>query len=92
MHLEAKSNDLIPGVRLMWTYDKVGIDDFEDARTLDSRSVAVGEIGYKAYPFLYVTLQYRWYWVPVYNEITGEITSYKGEERFQPGLSFSMSF
>ena len=92
LHLEAKSNDLIPGVRLLWTYDKIGIDDFEDARTLDSRSVAVGEIGYKAYPFLYVTLQYRWYWVPVYDEVTGEVISYKGEERFQPGLSFSMSF
>jgi hypothetical protein len=92
MHLEAKSNDLIPGVRLMWTYDKIGIDDFEDARTLDSRSVAVGEIGYKAYPFLYVTLQYRWYWVPVKDEITGEVISYKGEERFQPGISFSMTF
>lgn len=90
MHLEAKSNDLIPGVRLLWTYDKIGIDDFEDARTLDSRSVAVGEIGYKAYPFLYVTLQYRWYWVPVEDEF-GNIT-YKGEERFQPGLSFSMEF
>lgn len=90
MHLEAKSNDLVPGVRLKWTYDKIGIDDFEDARTLDSRSVAVGEIGYKAYPFLYVTLQYRWYWVPVEDEL-GNIT-YKGEERFQPGLMFSMEF
>jgi len=90
MHLEAKSNDLIPGVRLLWTYDKIGIDDFEDARTLDSRSVAVGEIGYKAYPFLYVTLQYRWYWVPTIDEFGN--TTYKGEERFQPGISFSMEF
>ena len=90
LHLEAKSNDLVPGVRLMWTYDKIGIETFEDARTLDSRSVAVGEIGYKAYPFLYVTLQYRWYWVPTTDEF-GNV-SYKGEERFQPGLSFSMEF
>ena len=90
MHLEAKSNDLIPGVRLLWTYDKIGIEDFEDARTLDSRSIAVGEIGYKAYPFLYVTLQYRWYWVP-YTKDDGSI-DYKPEERFQPGLTFSMEF
>jgi hypothetical protein len=91
LHLEAKSNDLVPGVRLKWTYDKVGIEDFEDARTLDTRSIAVGEIGYKAYPFLYVTLQYRWYWVPVKDEF-GNTIDYKGEERFQPGLMFSMEF
>jgi hypothetical protein len=91
LHLEAKSTDLIPNVRLLYTYDKVGIESFKDARTLDFRSVAIGEIGYKAYPFMYVTLQYRWNWVEYVNEDTGE-TGYKSQERFQPGVSFSFEF
>lgn len=90
LHLEAKSNELIPGVMLRYTYDKVGIESFDDARTLDYRSVAVGEIGYRAYQFIYVTLQYRWNWIKVVDD-KGKI-SYEPQERFQPSISFSMQF
>lgn len=87
LHLEARSRDLIPSVQLLYTYDKVGIETFKDVRTLDYRSVAIGEIGYKLYPFLYVTLQYRWNWVR-----DAESGEYKSQERFQPGMRFSIDF
>jgi len=87
LHLEARSADLIPGVQLRYTYDKVGIETFKDARTLDYRSVAVGEIGYRAYQFILVGLQWRWNFI--YDEEKGE---YKSQERFQPRVGFSMQF
>jgi hypothetical protein len=87
LHLEARSADLIPGVQLRYTYDKVGIETFKDARTLDYRSVAVGEIGYRAYQFILVGLQWRWNFV--YNE---EKDAYEPQERFQPKIGFSMNF
>ncbi len=87
LHLEARSIDLIPNVSLLYAYDKVGIETFKDTRTLDFRSVATAEIGYKTYKFIYVALQYRWNFV--YDEDKGE---YKPQERFQPKISFSYNF
>ncbi|MBN2426513.1 MAG: hypothetical protein JXR46_05535 [Calditrichaceae bacterium] len=87
LHLEAKSNDFIPNVLLYYTYDKGGIETFEDVYTLDYRSVAVAEIGYKTYPFLYVTLRYRWNFY--YDD---ETDSYKPQERFEPSVRFIMEF
>ncbi|MBD3226281.1 MAG: hypothetical protein GF313_16250 [Caldithrix sp.] len=87
LHLEARSKDLIPNVRLLYTYDKVGIETFEDVRTLDNRSVAIAEIGYRTYQYIYVTLQYRWNFR--YNP---ETDSYEPQERFQPQVSFAMEF
>ncbi len=87
LHLEARSADLIPGVQLKYAYNKVGIETFEDARTLDYRSVAIAEIGYRVYRFVNVALQYRWNFV--WNETTH---AYETQERFQPKVSFSMDF
>jgi len=87
LHLEARSKDLIPNVSLLYAYDKVGIETFKDVRTLDFRSVATAEIGYRTYKFIYVALQYRWNFV--YDEDKGE---YKPQERFQPKISFSYTF
>jgi len=87
LHLEARSKDLIPGVRLLYAYDKVGIETFTDMRTLDYRSVATAEVGYRTYKFIYVALQYRWNFV--YDEATN---SYKSQERFQPKVSFQFDF
>lgn len=87
MHLEALMKGLIPGIRLRYTYDKSGIESFEDVYTLDYRSVAVGEIGYKTAPFIYITLRYRWNYV--YDAAKNE---YRPQERFEPGVSFAMEF
>ena len=87
LHLEARSLDLIPGVRLLYAYDKVGIETFTDVRTLDYHSVATAEIGYRTYKFIYIALQYRWNFI--FDE---ETNSYKPQERFQPKISFSYAF
>jgi hypothetical protein len=87
MHLEAKSNDLVPNVLLWYTYDKGGIETFKDVFTLDYRSVAVAEIGYQVYPFVYTTLRYRWNFF--YDK---ETDSYKPQERFEPSVRFIVEF
>lgn len=87
LHIEARSTDLIPGVQLRYTYDKVGIETFKDARTLDYRSVAMADIGYRTYKFLLIGLQWRWNFVR--DEKTGTV---KSQERFQPKIGFSMQF
>lgn len=87
LHFEAKMHDLIPDVRLRATYDKTGIETFEDARTLDVRSIATAEIGYRTYSFLIISILYRWNYI--YNE---EEMVYKPQERIEPRISFSYTF
>lgn len=87
LHLEARSAELVPGFQLKYTYDKVGIETLKDARTLDYRSVAIAEIGYRTYKYILVALQYRWNFI--YDEAKGE---YKPQERFQPKISFAVDF
>ncbi|MCD4693500.1 MAG: hypothetical protein K8R79_11340 [Calditrichales bacterium] len=90
MHLEAKAMDLVPNVRLIAAYDKSGIETFEDMRTLDVRSVATAEIGYRTYQFIYVSLLYRWNYIAETDE--NGVTTYKPQERFEPRITFSMDF
>ena len=87
LHLEALTKELIPSFRFRYTYDKVGIETFNDVFTLDNRSVAVAEVMYKTYQFIYLTLRYRWNFV--YDADAGE---YKPQERFEPSVSFIMDF
>ena len=47
LHLEASAPRLVPGFELRAYYDKSGIATFDDARTLDARSIATAEIGYQ---------------------------------------------
>ncbi len=87
LHLEARSKDLVPNVKLKYSYDKVGIETFEDVRTLDNRSVAVAEIGYRTYRFVYVSMLYRWNFT-----YDAEKNEYVPQERVEPRVSFSMQF
>jgi hypothetical protein len=87
LHLEAKAFDLIPSIRAQISYDKVGIETFEDARTLDYRSLATAQIGYQIYPYVYANLRYRWNFI--YDESSGK---YKPQERFEPNISFAYNF
>ncbi len=87
MHLEALTKEIIPSFRFRYTYDKVGIETFEDVITLDNRSVAAAEVMYKTYYFIYITLRYRWNFT--YDAARGE---YVPQERFEPSVSFIMDF
>ena len=87
LHFEARLLGLIPSIRLRATYDKSGIETFEDVRTLDYRSIATAELGYKTMQFIMVSMLYRWNWV--YNEAKNE---YKPQERVEPRISFIYEF
>ncbi|MFC1570149.1 hypothetical protein ACFL4L_07935, partial [bacterium] len=45
------------------SYDKIGIEDFEDVRTLDNRSLARFGLGYKLNPFVLIYMDYIWNFV-----------------------------
>lgn len=62
LHFETRLSDLIPSIRLRATYDKTGIKTFKDIRTLDYRSVATAELGYKTMQYIMVSMIYRWNW------------------------------
>jgi hypothetical protein len=86
LHLEASVPALIPRIELRGYYDKSGIETFEDARTLDTRSVLTAEASYQLNPFMYLTAIYRWYWL---EDPTGVFTPV---ERFEPRVTFRYSF
>ncbi len=86
LHLEATAPDLVPKFQFRFYYDKINIESFNDARTLDINSVATAEVGYKMYSFLMISTLYRWYWVEQ------EPGVYKPVERIEPRISFTYSF
>lgn len=86
VHLEALAPDLVPKFELRAYYDKAGIETFKDFRTLDSRSIATAEVGYRLNSFIVVSTIYRWYW------IEDENGDYKPIERVEPRISFSYQF
>lgn len=86
VHLEALAPKLIPKFELRAYYDKAGIETFEDFRTLDRRSIATAEVGYRVNRFIVVSTIYRWYWIEDEN---GNI---KPIERVEPRISFSYQF
>ncbi|MFZ0391508.1 MAG: hypothetical protein WAN36_13700 [Calditrichia bacterium] len=90
VHLEALAPDLVPKFELRAYYDKTGIETFKDFRTLDTRSLATVEVGYRLNRFMVVSTIYRWYWVKEEDE-AGNI-KYKPVERIEPRLSFSFQF
>lgn len=90
LHLEASAPKLVPNFELRAYYDKSGIETFEDARTLDSRSIATAEVGYRLNRFLVIGTVYRWYWVETVNEFG--FTEYKPVERVEPRIAFSYQF
>lgn len=87
LHLGAVLSPSIPFLALEATYDKRGIHDFEDIRTLDYRSVARVGIGYKIKPYLLLYMDYIWNF-----EWDENLKQYKPQERFQPRLAFRYHF
>ncbi|RMF61327.1 MAG: hypothetical protein D6748_01945 [Calditrichaeota bacterium] len=88
LHLEANAPDLVPQFELRAYYDKAGIQSFEDARTLDNRSVLTGEVGYQINRYMLLTVIYRWYWV----ENPDNPGVYQPVERIEPRVSFRYRF
>ncbi len=90
LHLEALAPDLVPKFELSAFYDKRGIETFEDFRTLDNRSLARIEVGYRLNMFMVLSTVYYWSWVKA--EDANGNTVYRPQERIEPRLSFSYRF
>jgi len=83
MHLEARLSHSIPIIAAEASYDKWGINSFNDVTTLDYRSVARVGLGYKIKPYLLLYLDYIWNF-----EWDEANKQYKPQERFQPRVVF----
>jgi len=71
-------------------YDKVRIKDLADLIITDDRSLLYAEIGYKPYPFLIVSMVYRWTYAPVRSG--DDIVGYTTQRRVEPKLEFVYTF
>lgn len=88
LHLEASAPTLVPKFDLRGYYDKRAIGSFKDARTLDSNSLLTAELGYQVYPYVFLTMVYRWYWV----EQPEDSGIFKPIERVEPRVTFRYNF
>jgi hypothetical protein len=68
-------------------YDKINIKDEKDLFTLDERSFLFAELGYKPYPYILVSMVYRWTFSPV-RDADDNIVDYKTQKKIEPKVSF----
>lgn len=72
-------------------YDKTNIKDEKDLFTLDERSFAYFEAGYKPMPYLLVSLLTSWTFGPV-RDNDDKIIGYEPQKRIEPRVSFIYPF
>ncbi|MBN1782486.1 hypothetical protein JW948_15225 [bacterium] len=87
LHFGAALSENIPVIAAEASYDKIGIENFRDVRTLDNRSVARVGIGYKVKPYLLIYMDYIWNFV--WSE---EYEQFVSQERIQPRVTFRYPF
>jgi hypothetical protein len=87
LHFGAMLSENIPLITAEASYDKIGIETFEDVRTLDNRSVARVGLGYKVKPYLLIYMDYIWNFV-----WSAEHDQYISQERIQPRIAFRYPF
>ncbi len=63
LHIGMSAPELIPKVVISGSYDKGRLDDLADAFTLDQRSIAHLQFGYKIYPYLISGVDYKYTFV-----------------------------
>ncbi len=68
-------------------YDKTDIGGETEIFKLDDRSLFFTELGYKPYPFLIVSMVYKWTFQPIY-DANDAIISYEPQKRIEPRVSF----
>ncbi len=72
-------------------YSKTHIDKESELFKLDDRSLFYVEAGYKPYPFLIVSLVYKWTFTPV-RGINDEIIDFEPQKKIEPRISFVYPF
>ena len=85
--MHAGLTEAIPNVMLRAAYDKAGIESFGDAFSLDQRSLATAELGYKTFSYFYVSILYRWTF-----RFSEAKDRYVTQKRVEPRISFVMNF
>jgi hypothetical protein len=72
-------------------YSKTHIDKESELFKLDDRSLFFVEAGYKPYPFLIVSLVYKWTFTPI-RGINDEIIDFEPQKKIEPRISFVYPF
>ncbi len=85
LHLGALLSKALPRISARAMYDKTGIEDFEDAFTLNERSILRAGLGYQINAYLYLFTDYIWTFRR--NETTGVLET---QRRVEPQLTFVM--
>jgi len=70
-------------------YDKTNIASEAEIFTLDERSLLYAEVGYKPWPFMIVSLVYKWTFTPI-RGADNVILGYDRQEKIEPRVSFEM--
>ena len=72
-------------------YSKTHIDREAELFKLDDRSLFYVEAGYKPYPFLIVSLMYKWNFTPI-RGANNNIIGYEPQKKIEPRVSFVYPF
>ncbi|MCE1189957.1 MAG: hypothetical protein LWX56_12560 [Ignavibacteria bacterium] len=67
-------------------YSKAGIGDATSIFTVDDKTIAYAELGYKPYKYLLVSVVYTWTFAPV-RDSNDNIIDYKAQKRIEPRVS-----
>jgi hypothetical protein len=72
LRLEALAPDVIPNINAAAVYNRRFIENLDDAIRLDERSTMQARLGYRLNRFMVTGVDYRWTFIPVEDEATGE--------------------
>lgn len=90
LHLGTDLGDILPSVLFRADYYKKGIAAGSSIFTLDDRSIASAELGYKPNSFMIVSIFYQWTFEPVRDGDT--VVDYTSVSRVEPKVTFSFKF
>ncbi|MFQ5823797.1 MAG: hypothetical protein ACE5JB_07060 [bacterium] len=83
LHLATLLSKSVARISARAVYDKTSIEDFEDAFTLDDRSIARIGLGYQVNPFFFIYMDYIWTFQ--FNETTQSLET---QRRVEPQIAF----
>ena len=90
LHLGTDFGDIIPSAVIKVDYYKRNISAGSALFSLDEKSLATAEVGYKPYSFMSVSLYYQWTFQPIKDG--DDVVGYETVSRVEPKVSFHYSF
>ena len=89
LHLELETSNALPGILISGGYDKKNVGSIFK---LDNNSLLYAQVGYKAAPYLVVSMLYEWTFTEVRDDVTGNVVGYQPQKRIEPRLGFVVNF